>query len=89
MSNSTNQLPVMTMEQGLAVEHILELLDGDARSIVLAGYAGTGKTFCLQHLIKKVRGRVIFTAPTNKAVRVLKETLTRDDYKPEDRKSVV
>ena len=83
MSNSTNQLPAMTMEQGLAVEHILELLDGDARSIVLAGYAGTGKTFCLQHLIKKVRGRVIFTAPTNKAVRVLKETLTRDDYKPE------
>lgn len=50
---------------------------------VLEGYAGTGKTFTCKALVDTIRGRVCFTAPTNKAVKVLRQTLTRDTYRPE------
>ncbi len=50
---------------------------------VLEGFAGTGKTFTCKALIDKVRGRMCFTAPTNKAVKVLRATLTNDTYRPE------
>lgn len=77
-------LPPMTMAQGDAVERILDFAhNSDKRTFLLAGYAGTGKTFCLQHLVRQLRGRAVFTAPTNKATRVLRDTLAADDYKPE------
>jgi exodeoxyribonuclease-5 len=51
---------------------------------VLSGFAGTGKTFTVKQLRReKLGGRVVFTAPTNKAVRVLRETLTEPDYRPQ------
>lgn len=50
---------------------------------LLQGGAGTGKTYTLQGLLERFSGRVVYTAPTNKAVRVLRDTLSRDDYKPE------
>lgn len=52
---------------------------------LLKGPAGTGKTYCIKHLIPKLRGRLVFTAPTNKATKVLRESVTSDDYSPECR----
>lgn len=49
---------------------------------VLKGYAGTGKTFLLQEFLRTWKAPTAFTAPTNKATRVLRQTLTRDDYRP-------
>ena len=49
--------------------------DPKARTLVLVGHAGTGKTTLLQHFIKLIGRRfsVAFTAPTHKAARVLRE----------------
>lgn len=45
---------------------------------LLKGYAGTGKTFCIQELVNAGTFRpseICFTAPTNKAVKVLRNYL--------------
>lgn len=77
---------MLTLEQGTAVEAMEAFLSDPAQSFfLLAGSAGTGKTYCIKHLVDVVRGRLIFTAPTNKATRVLRDTLTSDTYKPECR----
>ena len=41
---------------------------------VLRGYAGTGKTFCAQRIIKALqpKGKIAICAPTHKAVHVLR-----------------
>jgi hypothetical protein len=45
---------------------------GDDWAFTLQGYAGTGKTTTIQQLIPRLQGkRVVFTAPTHKAVKVL------------------
>jgi len=76
----------LTLEQGTALEAITDFLrDPEKQFFLLGGYAGTGKTYCIQHLVGLVRGRLIFTAPTNKATKVLRDTLTTDQYKPETR----
>lgn len=49
---------------------------------LLLGPAGTGKTTCVKNLIGLVTGKVVFTAPTNKAVRVLRDTLRTPEYEP-------
>lgn len=78
--------PQLTLEQGTAIEAMLDFLaDHDKQFFLLSGYAGTGKTFCIQCLIPRVRGRLIFTAPTNKATKVLHDTLATDTYAPECR----
>lgn len=57
----------------------LPLLDSDYKFVCLKGYAGTGKTTTIVEWIKKNRelssksNRVLLTAPTNKAARVLQE----------------
>ena len=53
------------------------------QSFLLDGAAGTGKTFCLQQLLDSVDGTVLFTAPTNKAVKVLQQTLNAADIHSE------
>lgn len=59
---------------------------GDGKPFfVLKGPAGTGKTFSMKALIADFKRRTVFTAPTNKAVRVLRETLKSDEYRPECR----
>jgi exodeoxyribonuclease-5 len=47
------------------------------RAFLIDGAAGTGKTYCLRALLDTLDDLegVIFTAPTNKAVRVLRQTL--------------
>jgi exodeoxyribonuclease-5 len=52
---------------------------------VLKGYAGTGKTFTVKELVKQFKGRIVFTAPTNKATKVLRATLKTPQYSPECR----
>jgi exodeoxyribonuclease-5 len=76
----------LTLEQGTALEAIKDFLAAPEKQFfLLSGYAGTGKTYCIQHLVGLIRGRLIFTAPTNKATKVLRDTLTTDQYKPETR----
>jgi len=75
----------LNAEQRIAVEEMAEFLKGDKSFFLLQGYAGTGKTFSIQALMELVRGRLIFTAPTNKATKVLRDTLTSDTFKPECR----
>lgn len=75
-------------EQATAVNSILNFLrdyDPEHPFFLLEGYAGTGKTFCMQEVIRQFKSRLIFSAPTNKATKVLRETLTNDHYKPECR----
>jgi len=66
----------LTNEQFQALETILEFLDCPTkRLLTLSGVAGTGKTTLLQYLIRSVSETrsVAITAPTNKAVKVLRE----------------
>jgi hypothetical protein len=51
----------------------------------LSGSAGMGKTYLLGHLPDSFKGRVVFTAPTNKAVRALKSAISTPSYSPEFR----
>lgn len=73
-------------EQLAATDAVMDWLStSSAPFFLLSGSAGTGKTYSLQALIPQIKGRIIFTAPTNKAVRVLRKMLTSEDYKPECR----
>lgn len=76
---------MLNEEQSVAIDAIETFLRGSDHFFLLAGYAGTGKTYCIQELVPRVRGRLIFTAPTNKATKVLRDTLTTNEYKPETR----
>lgn len=81
-------MPELNSDQTLAVEKILEFLrKGEGGNFVLAGPAGTGKTFCIKEVAQKFRDRLIFTAPTNKATKVIRETFQNLDlpYSPECR----
>ena len=68
-----------TPEQAVAVEEITEWFHQPGNDFyVLKGYAGTGKSYLMGHLAKSglVRpGEICFTAPTNKAVKVLRAYL--------------
>jgi hypothetical protein len=64
----------LTEDQNQALQAMLAFeKNKSAPAMVLTGAAGTGKTTVLQHYIHRTRRRVILTAPTNKAVRVLAE----------------
>lgn len=78
--------PTLNAEQALALDKIEEFLKKpDERFFTLSGSAGTGKTFCIRELTNRTKGRFIFTAPTNKATKVLRESVTSKDYQPECR----
>lgn len=77
--------PTLNQEQAAALDQIQEFLLGADPFFVLRGSAGTGKTFCIRKLVEKWKGRIVFTAPTNKATKVLRESVTLPDYKPECR----
>lgn len=53
--------------------------------LTLKGPAGTGKSYCMKELAERITSRMIYTAPTNKATKHLRDTLTTDEYKPECR----
>lgn len=70
-------------EQAFAIQQLVEHLNSRSAPlfITLKGPAGTGKTFTMQFVARDFKRQIIFTAPTNKAVRVLREALTSDHYK--------
>ena len=68
----------LNAEQQVAVQNLLDFLqDPDPQSpiFVLSGFAGTGKTFCMREVVAHTQGthtKFAYTAPTNKAAKVLK-----------------
>lgn len=52
---------------------------------LLRGSAGTGKTFLISQLVETAKARFVFTAPTNKATKVLRDSMTSDTLKPDCR----
>jgi len=89
--NTAIPTPQLTSDQSAAIFAIQcwFAADSDAtpdhlyQSFLLDGAAGTGKTFCLRQLLDSVDGTVLFTAPTNKAVKVLQQTLNAADIHSE------
>lgn len=76
-------LPTLNAEQSSALEAMLAWAASPELFFLLQGYAGTGKTFTLKEFLRRFKGRAIFTAPTNKAARVLRDTLRTETYLPE------
>lgn len=74
-------------EQTLAIASMLAhaRTTGDDPFLVLKGPAGTGKTFTMQLVRQEFKGRCMFTAPTNKATRVLRENLNQNGAREECR----
>lgn len=73
----------LNSDQTSAKDAIVQWLkSGEESFFVFSGPAGTGKTYTVQALIEEIPGKIIFTAPTNKATKVLRDTLSTDDYKP-------
>ena len=61
-------IPALNDEQRAALTMIQAWHEGgEDPFFVLAGSAGTGKTFLMQQFLREHKGRVVFTAPTNKA----------------------
>jgi exodeoxyribonuclease V len=79
----------LSQDQALAVSALTTWLAQPTKEVGsffrLSGSAGMGKTFLLGHLPDSFRGRVVFTAPTNKAVRALKSAIAAPSYSPEFR----
>jgi exodeoxyribonuclease-5 len=69
----------LNSEQSTAVSRLLDFIeDPDPISpfFTFAGYAGTGKTFCMREVVARTAGshtNFAYTAPTNKAAKVLKQ----------------
>lgn len=71
-------------EQSAALEEMKHfVLHSPESFFVLSGSAGTGKTTCIRELLNIISGRVCFTAPTNKATRVLADSLRTPEYEPD------
>jgi exodeoxyribonuclease-5 len=75
---SSASAPQLNPEQAVALDALLQfIVDPDPSSpfFVLSGYAGTGKTFLMREVVARTsRSRLnfAFTAPTNKAAKVLR-----------------
>ena len=75
---------MLNEEQSNAVDNMVAFLQaGESHFFALTGSAGTGKTYCIRELRERIKGRFIYTAPTNKATKVLRDTLTTPEYRPE------
>jgi exodeoxyribonuclease-5 len=73
-------------EQTAAIELMLAFLDDPEEFyFVLKGSAGTGKTYCIRELPNRIKGRIVYTATTNKATKELRRSVTTKEYKPDCR----
>lgn len=69
----------LTQEQSLAIDELMNFLanpNPPDNFFVLSGFAGTGKTFCMREVLSRSRysrSKFAFTAPTNKAAKVLRQ----------------
>lgn len=75
----------LNYEQAVAIEAMEKFLQTDEPFFVLKGPAGTGKTYCIRELIDRIEGKIVFTAPTNKATKELRASVSSEHYKPECR----
>lgn len=79
MTDSTPPTFTATPDQATALSQIEDWLETrSSLYYLLKGYAGTGKTFCVTEVAKSGRFKphqICFTAPTNKAVKVLRNYL--------------
>jgi len=69
-------------QQSEAIARVGDFLAGSDRLFLLSGYAGTGKTTTIQAIIKLLRDkgdnrRIVFTAFSNKATKVLQRMVDR------------
>jgi len=64
---------MLTEGQQKALDDMLIHYQGPKTVGLLQGSAGTGKTFLMDSLIGKLKGRVLCSAPTHKAVAVLRD----------------
>lgn len=73
----------LNSQQQAAYNESLSYVKGDKeyRQLLIEGFAGTGKTYTISKVVRKLlqqypEGKIALTAPTNKAVRVLKDNFT-------------
>ena len=64
----------LSEQQYVAFDACIAWFENPSSPFVLRGYAGTGKTFCAQRIIKALQpsGKVAICAPTHKAVHILR-----------------
>lgn len=61
-------------QQKAAIQGMKDFCNSSETMFMLEGSAGTGKTTCIQHLVKEMPNlNFVFCAPTNKATKVLRE----------------
>lgn len=71
-------------DQSKAYDVLMQWLTSNTNQCcLLEGKPGTGKTFLLKQVMKDYKKPTIFTAPTNKATKVLYSTLSDSTYQPE------
>lgn len=76
----------LTAHQQEKMQEIITLVKAGEKRIVIKGSAGTGKTFMTNELIRVLKttlyqyGAVYVTAPTHKALSVLKKKITAKSY---------
>ena len=76
----------LNSEQREAVDKMHEFLKGKNQMFMLEGSAGTGKTTCVQTLLRETPDKVFaLSAPTNKATKVLREVSEREGITAECR----
>ena len=71
-------MSILTKEQSVAYDAIMKWAKGGMESgwiFTLAGFAGTGKTYLLQHIIQSLDKKPVCCAPTGKAASVLQGKL--------------
>lgn len=69
----------LNSQQRDAVDRMHEFLRGEEKMFLLEGSAGTGKSTCVQTLIRECpKTEFALTAPTNKATRVLRDISARE-----------
>lgn len=68
---------ILNEDQKEALNRIKQWFNGDSPLFTLAGYAGTGKTTLTNFVIKELRTKVVVTAPTHKACKVIASKTSR------------
>ena len=74
----TGKVITFNDEQYVGINKIRHWLKNGQTFFTLAGYAGTGKTTCIKKIIDEYRGKIVVSAPTHKAKKVIQNTTDMD-----------